>query len=117
MFESCAFVAITTTDLDRARAFWLDALGGRLLREEPGHFFMLEIAGLTLCVDREDGDAHRAGGTDPTIGLRVLDLSAALAQLAGRGVRPVEGPTTGKSGRWARIEDPDGRSVVVTEGD
>ena len=117
VFERYSFVAVTTTDLARARAFWVGAMGGRVTEEEPGHHAIVDVGGLRLCLDVEDGDVHRAGGSDPVVGLHVRDLSASLSTLAARGVRPVEGPTKGRRGSWARIEDPDGRCVVLTEAD
>ena len=44
-------------------------------------------------------------------------LDETLATLSARGVAPVEGPTKGRAGSWARIVDPDGRCVVLTEAD
>jgi hypothetical protein len=117
VFERCSFVAVTTTDLASARAVWVETLGGRVTEEQAGHHAIVDVGGLRLCLDVEDGDVHRAGGSDPVVGLHVRDLEAALAALSARGVRPVEGPTRGRRGSWARIEDPDGRAVVLTEAD
>jgi catechol 2,3-dioxygenase-like lactoylglutathione lyase family enzyme len=117
VFQRCSFVAVTTKDLDRARRFWVDALGFRVTEEDPGHHFIVDAGGLRLCVDLEDGDAHRAGGTDPIVGMKVASLAPCLAALAARGVRPVEGPVRGKKGSWARFVDPDGHGVVVAEFD
>jgi catechol 2,3-dioxygenase-like lactoylglutathione lyase family enzyme len=116
-FERYSFVAVTTTDLDRARKFWVGAMGCRVIEEVPEDHFLVDVGGLRLCVDAEDGDVHRAGGGDPVIGLRVADVKAALVTLAARGVAPVEGPTKGARGSWARLVDPDGRGVVLTESD
>ncbi len=117
IFERHAFVALTTTDLARARRFWVDALGLPVLRGEGDHFFMVDAGGLRLCVDMADGDLHRAGGTDPVVGLKVADLGSALAALAARGVRCEKGPLRGRAGSYAVLRDPDGRGVVVTEYD
>ena len=116
-FERHAFVAITTTDFPRARAFWVDGLGLPLLREEEGHHFMVDAGGVRLCVDLADGEMHLPGSTDPVIGLKVADLEKALAALADRGLRPYRGPVPAGRGPWAAFRDPDGHPVVVTEGD
>ena len=92
-------------------------MGCRVTEDAPGHHFIVDVGGLRLCVDTEDGDVHRAGGGDPVIGLRVVDVKAALKTLAGRGVAPVEGPTKGTRGSWARLVDPDGRCVILSESD
>ena len=116
-FERNSFVAVTTTDLARARAFWVEGLGATVTEEAPGHHVMMDVGGLRLCIDVEDGDTHRAGGGDPVVGLKVLSLPDALEHLAGRGVRPIDGPTRGARGSYARFRDPDGRIVILTEAD
>jgi catechol 2,3-dioxygenase-like lactoylglutathione lyase family enzyme len=117
MFRGVAFVAITAADLARARRFWVESLGFPVVEEEPGEYVMVDAAGLRLCIDREDGETHRAGGGDPVVGLRVADLEATLAALRARGVAPEHGPERGRRGSWARLRDPDGHAVVLTEQD
>jgi len=41
MFERYSFVAITISDLDRVRQFWVNALGFPITEEEAGHFSLL----------------------------------------------------------------------------
>ena len=115
-FERYSFVAVTTRDLRRARAFWVTGLGCRVTEDNPGHHFIVDAGGLRLCVDLADGKAHR-GGSDPIIGLKVASLSATLAVLDGRGIKPVEIRRRGARGSYAHVHDPDGRSVILTESD
>jgi len=117
IFERHAFVAITTTDVDAARAFWVDALGLPVIKEEEGHYFTVDAGGVRLCIDLADGELHKPGSTDPVVGLKVADLHAALAALAERGVRPVKGPVPAGKGLYAVLRDPDDHHVVVTEFD
>jgi catechol 2,3-dioxygenase-like lactoylglutathione lyase family enzyme len=117
IFERHAFVAVTTTDLPRARKFWVEDLGFPVLHEEAGDFLMVDAGGVRLCVDKADGGVHQAGSMDPVVGLKVKDLKAALAGLAKRGLRPEKGPIAGRGGSYAEFRDPDGRTVVVTEYD
>lgn len=119
MFQRYAFVAMTSSDLARARAFWSDTLGFAVTEEKVGEYFIVDAGGLRLCVDADDGEVHRAGarGADPTIGLRVASLAETLARLEERGVRPEGGPVDGERGAHAIIRDPDGRAVVLTEHD
>ena len=112
-----SFVAITTRDLRRARAFWVGALGFKVIQQKRGEFFMVDAGGVRLCVDRPDGEVHRAGGGDPVIGLRGRHLGRALAALAKRRIRPTKGPLDGRAGAYAEIREPDGRTVVLTEFD
>jgi catechol 2,3-dioxygenase-like lactoylglutathione lyase family enzyme len=115
--ERYSFVALTTTDLERARRFWVDQLGFPVTEEEAGHFFIVDAGTLRLCVDVADGDAHRAGSTDPVIGFKVSSLSETLAGLATRGVHPHRGPLAGHRGSYAELRDPDGRVVIISEVD
>ncbi len=117
VFERHAFVAVTSSDLAAARRFWVEILECGVLREEAGHYFMVDAGGVHLCVDTADGDLHRPGSTDPVIGLRVAALEGALSALAARGLRPERGPEKGRDGLWALLRDPDGRPVVLTECD
>jgi catechol 2,3-dioxygenase-like lactoylglutathione lyase family enzyme len=107
LFERYAFVAITSTDLAAARRFWVDQLGCAVTEDRPGEFFIVDAGGLRLCIDRPDGGVHRAGGSDPTIGLKVAAVDAVLTALAAR--RWEERPQIVHAGR--------GRSVMLTEGD
>lgn len=117
MFDRCSFVAVTTRDLARARRFWVEGLGCRVTEEEPGGHLIVDAGGLRLCIDLEDGDLHRAGGSDPVVGLKVTDLTATLRALASRGLPAERGPLPGTRGAWALLRDPDGRGVVLTEAD
>jgi catechol 2,3-dioxygenase-like lactoylglutathione lyase family enzyme len=117
MFDRYSFVAITATDLGRARRFWVDQLGFRVTEERHHDFFIVDAGGLRLCVDRADGEIHVPGGTDPVIGFKVASLDAALAALAERGVQGAGAPVQGEHGRYAVVRDPDGRPVIVTEVD
>jgi len=117
MFERYSFVAITTTDLGRARRFWVDQLGFRVTEERHDDFFIIDAGGLRLCVDLADGGIHVAGGTDPVVGLKVASLDAVLVELAAHGVRAASPPAPGGRGRYAVLRDPDGRPVILTETD
>jgi catechol 2,3-dioxygenase-like lactoylglutathione lyase family enzyme len=116
MIDRYSFVALTTTDLERQRAFWVHQLGFQISEERPGEFFIVDAGGLRLCVDLADGDVHVAGGKDPVIGLKVDSVQATLAALAGRGV-VVGAPVSAQRGSYAVVRDPDGRAVILTEAD
>lgn len=117
LFERYSFVAVTTLDLAQARDFWVDTLGFPVTDEKPGDFFMVDAGGLRLCIDLADGETHKFGGADPVIGLKVASLSQVLEKLAASGVKSVEGPTSAPRGQYARIRDPDGRVIILTEAD
>jgi catechol 2,3-dioxygenase-like lactoylglutathione lyase family enzyme len=117
MFEKYSFVALTARNLEEAKAFWVKLLGFHITEERANDYFIIDAGGLRLCVDREDGEVHRLGGADPTIGLKVDSAAATVAELIKRGLS--EQPKVVKSARgsYAVIHDPEGRSVVLTEHD
>jgi catechol 2,3-dioxygenase-like lactoylglutathione lyase family enzyme len=114
VFEECAFIAVTTADLAQARRFWVTLLEFPIVREDE-NYLMVDVGGVRLCFDVPDGDIHQTPASDPVIGLKVKDLDAELAVLASRGIRPAEGPFKDHHGTWAKLLDPDGRAVILTE--
>jgi catechol 2,3-dioxygenase-like lactoylglutathione lyase family enzyme len=117
MFERYAFVALTTQDLRKARAFWVDLLGCPATEERDNEYFIVDAGGLRLCVDREDGGVHRAGSSDPTIGLKVQSAAATLAELVNRGLTEEAKIISAARGAYVVIHDPEGRCVILTEAD
>ena len=114
MFEQPAFIAFTTADLAQAKRFWVTLLGFQIVREDET-YLMVDACGVRLCFDLPDGENHRTPGSDGVIGLKVTDVDAALTALRHRGVEAVAGPFDDHHGKWVKLIDPDGRSVVLTE--
>jgi hypothetical protein len=44
MFEECAFIAVTTTDLAQAKQFWVTLLGFAIVREDE-NYLMVDAGG------------------------------------------------------------------------
>jgi catechol 2,3-dioxygenase-like lactoylglutathione lyase family enzyme len=114
-----AFVA--TTDPERARGFYVDTLGLRLVRQDA---FALEFdAGGTMLRVVTVRELHPAGYT--VLGWIVDDLAARVHELVGRGVvfqryggmeQDDDGVWTSPSGaRVAWFADPDGNTLSLTE--
>lgn len=118
LFARNAFIALTTPDLDSARKFWVRKLGCEVVEDRPGEFLLVDAGGVRLCFDLPDGDTHRiSDGTDAVIGLHIESVKDLLPELIANSITVVEGPS-GVPGRyWLRVLDPDGRSVIFTEGD
>jgi catechol 2,3-dioxygenase-like lactoylglutathione lyase family enzyme len=114
MFEECAFIAVTTADLEQAKRFWVTLLGCAVVREDK-NYLMVDAGGVRLCFDLPNGDDHQQPGSDPVIGLKVKDLDAALEALSNSGIRAIAGPFDDRHGKWAKLLDPDGRTVILTE--
>jgi catechol 2,3-dioxygenase-like lactoylglutathione lyase family enzyme len=117
MFERSSFVALTARNLDEAKAFWVKLLGFHVTEERANDYFIVDADELRLCVDREDGEVHRLGGADPTIGLKVDSATATIAELITRGLSEQPNVVTSARGLYAVIHNPEGRSVVLTEHD
>jgi len=114
MFEECAFIAVTTADIAKVKLFWVTLLGCAVLREDE-NYLMVDVGGVRLCFDLPDGEDHQRPGSDPVIGLKVKDLDAALETLSNHGIRATGGPFDDHHGKWAKLLDPDGRTVILTE--
>ncbi len=117
MIERYSFVAVTTLDLERARQFWTEALHFPVTEEKPGDYFIVNAGGLRLCVDLADGETHKAGSSDPVIGLKVTSVKEALKELAPFGIIAFGSAAPGSGRAYAQIKDPDGRTVILTESD
>ena len=118
LFSKNAFIAVTTTDLDAMRAFWVDKLGCSIAQEEVGEFLMVDAGGTRLCFDLPDGNVHRVSyGSDVVVGLKIASIEDALRSLHDLHILIQEGPKGNEGRQWLRVADPDGRAIILTEGD
>ncbi|GAA3560336.1 VOC family protein [Amycolatopsis ultiminotia] len=105
-------VLIHPRDQQVTTEFYRDKLGLAVEREFPGGTRFFAGGGSIEVV----GTGETAPSQDVNLFLQVRDLPAALAELAGRGVRPVRGPQRepwGTDEAW--ITDPDGLRIVLVE--
>jgi catechol 2,3-dioxygenase-like lactoylglutathione lyase family enzyme len=125
-------IVIPVSDVDRAKAFYVDQLGFRLeVDHQPNENFRVVQAtpvgsGCTIAFGR--GIGEMPPGTMHGLHLVVPDIEAAIAELRGRGVT-VDGPfhfgaagqTPGLDpnradyGSFASFADPDGNSWLIQE--
>ncbi len=115
-----AFVSIV--DVDRARQFYRDSLGLRLISEEPPFALVFDANGimLRLAMVKERPPVH---GT--VLGWNVTDIAATVTELNQAGVRfeRFEGMQQDELGIWASpsgarvawFKDPDGNILSLTE--
>ena len=118
--ELIAFVA--TTDAARARAFYADTLGLRLVSDDP-FALVFDANGTTLRIAKVQ-ELTPAGYT--VLGWHVADIVAAANALIGAGVPTLrfDGMAQDQLGIWtspgggriAWIHDPDGNTLSITQG-
>jgi predicted enzyme related to lactoylglutathione lyase len=115
-YDGALSIAVSVSDLDRAIAWYRDALGfeveGR--SDEIGWAELTTpYPGVTLGLARAD-EGFRVGGTTPTFGVR--DLDAARARLERRGTR-FDGETVVYEGmvKLASFYDPDGNAFMLAQ--
>jgi lactoylglutathione lyase len=114
------FPIVSTPDLDRALAFWRDALGGQVAYE-----FRDPATAAVSYVGLDVGRSHLGIGvaTEPVAGgngraislwIYVDDCDATVARLRDAGTPIVEEPVDQPWGeRVARVRDPDGNEVII----
>jgi catechol 2,3-dioxygenase-like lactoylglutathione lyase family enzyme len=113
-----AFVA--TTDAERARAFYGETLGLRLVADEP-YALVFDAGGTMLRVQKVEA---LTPSRHTVLGWNVPDMDAALAELGGRGVtferygfipQDERGVwTTDDGAQIAWFQDPDGNTLSLT---
>lgn len=111
--ETVKTVTVFVSDQDRARDFYVDALGFEVKTDQTfGDNRWLEVgpdSGTTLVLHKPFPGLS-AGGGQGTI-LATSDLDADIARLRSAGVI-VEGPNELPWGRQATFNDPDGNGYV-----
>lgn len=113
---------IAVSDMDRAKKFYGDTLGLKLLDEGPGsaRFECGEHSVLDIYPSQFAGTAKNT-----VAGWQVNDLNAAMVELRARGVRfeeydlpglkTDEGIAASDGGRSAWFKDPDGNTFALAE--
>lgn len=117
-------VVVPVTDVDRAKAFYVDKLGFhldadtqpapqlRVVHMTPPGSACSVVLGPTVVPEGTNLSAHSA-----SMQLVVTDIEAARADLAGRGIDVSEtqvlDPRDG--GKFAHFKDPDGNNWIVQE--
>ena len=113
VFGGVRVVSLVAADLARSRDFYVDRLGLRVEREEPGRWFMVNVGTFRLCVDAAD-EVHPARGGGATLLFRVRNVGRTARELEERGVG-YECHTGQRVGDYLETSDPDGYRLVFTE--
>jgi catechol 2,3-dioxygenase-like lactoylglutathione lyase family enzyme len=112
---------VATTDADRARAFYRDALGLALI-EDGGYALVFDANGTQLRVQRVEAVAPHPY---TALGWEVDDVTASVRALAARGVAMARFPglpldadgiwDTPDGSRVAWFHDPDGNTLSISQ--
>ena len=117
MVES-AFPIISTPSLERALAFWRDALGGVVNYRFPGdgaaQFVALDLGRSQLGLGLVEGTSPSAAGGPISIWCYVADCDAVTDRVRAAGFSVVEEPADQPWGeRIARVLDADANMVIL----
>lgn len=118
-----AFPILSTPDLARSLSFYRDLLGGTVSFQfpdegEPG-YVGIDLGSSHLGIGQDDAASAAtntaAGGPQRmSLWLYVDDCDEVVRTVAARGYPVVEPPTDQQWGeRVARVEDPDGNTVII----
>ena len=117
--KDVAVVSVPVSDQERARAFYVEALGLKLVRDDtsvPGMRWMqvAPAVGATQLTLVTWFDSMPAGSLRGLV-LRMTDLQADYDALVARGVEFESPPTRQPWGTEAVVRDPDGNALVLQQ--
>ena len=111
-------VAIPVSDVDRAKAFYVDQFGFHADHDhrvsDSLRFVQLTPPGSACSICIGDGITDSAPGSVQGLQLVVTDIEAARAELVGRGAEPSEVDDQ-PWGRFVYLRDPDGNGWAVQQ--
>lgn len=110
-------IVLSVRNLAKSRAFWVDRLGFRAMKEEPDRFVQLNLGNFRLRLESAD-DVRRPRGTGTGAGtaivFQVRSLPKTAKELEERGVA-FEELDLPRDGASLVTGDPDGHRVVFRE--
>jgi len=111
-------VAVPVSDVDRAKAFYVDQFGFHADHDhrvsDSLRFVQLTPPGSACSICIGDGITDSAPGSVQGLQLVVTDIEAARAELVGRGAEPSEVDDQ-PWGRFVYLRDPDGNGWAVQQ--
>jgi predicted enzyme related to lactoylglutathione lyase len=113
-------VRVGVVDQERAKRFWVEAIGCEVVQDERyGTERWLEVRlpdGVVLVLERHDGPDTSAppGQPNTAVFFGCDDVDATWRELISRGVSFVQEPTDMPFGRWALFEDGEGNRFPLS---
>lgn len=111
VFGGVRVVALRVRSVARARRFYVERLGFRLIREDPSRFAMVNLGSVRLRLDAEPEASSRSAAT---LIFQSRNLARTAQELDERAVA-YEQHTGARAGDYLEVGDPDGNRVVFTE--
>lgn len=109
-------VSVPVADQDRAKAFYVDTLGLRLVRDNPmgpdQRWVEVAPAGSPTGITLVTWFPTMPPGSTKGLVLQTGDVDGDVARLRAAGVA-VDGPQEAPWGRFATFDDPDGNGIVL----
>lgn len=124
MISHVETVAVYVGDQTRALGFYVDQLGLEVRKDTPmgpdGSLRWIEVAPegaqTVLVLFTPPGLEHRIGASSGLV-LQCSDIKATAEQLEARGVEFTQAPTLTPFGWWARLQDPDGNELGLSQAE
>ena len=119
MIKGLKFASIPVTDQDRALAFYTEALGFRVVTDQPfddrQRWIELGLPGQNVSIVLFTPDEHRDRiGTMQNLTFYADDVVRSSAELKRKGVEFVQEPQEADWGTAAIFKDPDGNVFVLS---
>ena len=108
-----AGVELYFDDLDRAKKFYIDTLGLRVMGELAGHHVQFDGGSAFLCLERK-GAENYPSRDKAVVFFEVPDVDRAIESIGRE--RIVGSDLSGKTReKWAVLHDPEGHNILLLE--
>lgn len=111
VFGGARAVTLPVRSVARARRFWVERLGFKLIQERSGHQAVVNLGTLRLILEAAP-EGRAVGGA--SIVFQTRNLARTAKELEAKGVA-FEHHTGPRKGDWLECGDPDGNSAVFAE--
>jgi catechol 2,3-dioxygenase-like lactoylglutathione lyase family enzyme len=114
-------IVVPVDDQDRAKEFWVDRLGFRVVQDESRDGTRaLEVtppdrSTLLMLSARPPGERRLPPNDEPSVFFTCDDIDTTQRELTARGVRFHTPPAETSFGQWSMFEDPDGTRSALAQ--
>ncbi|WP_089773567.1 VOC family protein [Ruania alba] len=108
-------ITLDTTDPGPLAAWWAEQVGGSIVAENDGWFYVVEIPGAGYRLAFQKVDDPTPGKNRLHLDLAAADLDTEVERLVGAGAEQVDTHVMGDF-RWVVLADPQGNQFCVAGG-